>query len=75
VVPPLASPRYGEHRAHYWLDVARLWRYARTSSGQFPQHLPYRDYVIRAFNQNKPFDQFVREQIAGDMLPGKLSTL
>ena len=67
----LASPRYGEHRARYWLDYAR---YADTHGIHFDNYRaiwPYRDYVIRAFNANKPFDTFVREQLAGDLLPAK----
>ncbi len=67
----LASPRYGEHRARYWLDYAR---YADTHGIHFDNYRaiwPYRDYVIRAFNANKPFDEFVREQLAGDLLPAK----
>src|SRR5438309_5696078 len=72
----LSSPRYGEHRAHYWLDVARYGDTHGLHLDNFRSIWPYRDYVIRAFNQNKPFDQFVREQLAGDMLPGKtLDTL
>src|SRR5256885_13918510 len=72
----LASPRYGEHRAHYWLDVARYGDTHGLHLDNFRSIWPYRDYVIRAFNQNKPSDQFVREQLAGDMLPGKtLDTL
>jgi hypothetical protein len=66
----LSSPRYGEHMAAYWLEVAR---YADTDGYQNDryryQHV-WRDWVILAFNENKPFDQFVVEQIAGDMLPG-----
>ncbi|HVY68353.1 MAG TPA: PSD1 and planctomycete cytochrome C domain-containing protein [Verrucomicrobiae bacterium] len=65
----LASPRYGERWARHWLDVAR---YAETHGFEMnqprPNAWPYRDYVIRAFNENKPYDQFVREQIAGDVL-------
>ena len=66
----LASPHYGEQWARHWLDVVR---YA-DSSGlandyERPNSWRYRDYVVRAFNQDKPYDQFVREQIAGDMLP------
>lgn len=64
----LASPRYGEHRARYWLDYVR---YADTHGIHFDNYRsiwPYRDYVIRAFNQNKPFDVFTREQLAGDLL-------
>ncbi|MEM9327172.1 MAG: PSD1 and planctomycete cytochrome C domain-containing protein [Bacteroidota bacterium] len=63
----LESPRYGEQWARYWLDVVR---YADTGgfSNDFvrPNAWRYRDYVIRAFNEDKPYDQFVREQIAGD---------
>ncbi len=67
----LASPRYGEHRARYWLDYAR---YGDTHGIHFDNYRaiwPYRDYVIRAFNANKPFDTFVREQLAGDLLPAR----
>jgi hypothetical protein len=72
----LASLRYGEHRAHYWLDVARYGDTHGLHLDNFRSIWAYRDYVIRAFNQNKPFDQFVREQLAGDMLPVKtLDTL
>jgi hypothetical protein len=72
----LASPRYGEHRAHYWLDVARYGDTQGLHLDNFRSIWPYRDYVIRSYNQNKPFDQFVKEQIAGDMLPAKnLDTL
>ncbi|MEO0530437.1 MAG: DUF1549 and DUF1553 domain-containing protein, partial [Planctomycetota bacterium] len=65
----LASPHYGERMAQSWLDVAR---YADTVGyhGDQNQHAwPYRDYVVRAFNDNKPFDEFTREQLAGDLLP------
>jgi len=73
----LGSPRYGERMARYWLDVVR---YADTSgySNDFerPNAWRYRDYVIRAFNSNKPYDRFVREQIAGDELyPGDAEAL
>lgn len=64
----LASPHYGEHRARYWLDAAR---YADTHGLHFDNYRemwPYRDWVIRAFNRNQPFDQFVVEQLAGDLL-------
>lgn len=67
----LASPRYGEHRARYWLDYVR---YADTHGIHFDNARavwPYRDYVIGAFNSNKPFDAFVREQLAGDLLPAR----
>jgi hypothetical protein len=65
----MASPHYGERMAIYWLDLVR---YADTVGyhGDQDQNIsPYRDYVIAAFNQNLPFDQFTREQIAGDLLP------
>jgi mono/diheme cytochrome c family protein len=72
----MASPRYGEHRAHYWLDVARYGDTHGLHLDNFRSIWPYRDYVVRSFNQNKPFDQFVKEQIAGDLLPVKtLDTL
>jgi hypothetical protein len=68
----LASPRYGERWGRHWLDVVR---YADTSgySNDFerPNAWRYRDYVIRAFNADKPYDRFIREQVAGDELyPG-----
>jgi len=63
----LASPRYGERWGRHWLDVVR---YADTDgfSNDFerPNAWRYRDYVIRSFNQDKPYDQFIKEQIAGD---------
>jgi Protein of unknown function (DUF1553)/Protein of unknown function (DUF1549)/Planctomycete cytochrome C/Concanavalin A-like lectin/glucanases superfamily len=65
----LSTSAYAEHRTRYWLDYAR---YADTHGLHFDNYRaiwPYRDYVIRSFAQNKPFDQFVREQIAGDQLP------
>ena len=67
----LARPTFGEQRARYWLDYAR---YADTYGLHFDNSRdiwPYRDYVIRSFNSNKPFDQFATEQIAGDLLPAK----
>lgn len=67
----LARPAYGEHRARYWLDYAR---YADTYGLHYDNSRdiwPYRDYVIRSFNTNKPFDQFAMEQIAGDLMPAK----
>src|SRR5207249_922853 len=65
----LASPRYGEQWGRHWLDVVR---YA-DSSGlandyERPNAWRYRDYVVRSFNADKPYDRFVREQIAGDEL-------
>lgn len=67
----LESPRYGEHRAHYWLDVARYGDTHGLHLDNFRSIWPYRDYVIKSYNQGKPFDQFVKEQIAGDMMPAK----
>jgi len=67
----LASPRYGEHRAHYWLDVARYGDTHGLHTDHFRSIWPYRDYVIKAYNEGKHFDQFIREQLAGDMLPEK----
>ncbi len=65
----LASPRYGEHWARHWLDVAN---YADTHGNDHdyarPNAWPYRDYVIRAFNEDKPYARFVQEQVAGDAL-------
>lgn len=65
----LHSPHYGERWGRHWLDVAR---FNESQGYERDKHRPnawrYRDYVIRSFNQNKPYDQFVKEQIAGDLL-------
>jgi hypothetical protein len=65
----LSSPQYGERWARHWLDLVR---YAETNSferdGPKPNAWKYRDYVIRSFNADKPYDQFLREQLAGDEL-------
>jgi hypothetical protein len=65
----LASPRYGERWGRHWLDVAR---YADTAGDNADYPVPearlYRDYVIDSFNADKPYDQFVREQLAGDLI-------
>lgn len=65
----LASPQFGERWARHWLD---LMRYSETLGHEFDFEIPnawrYRDYVIRALNQDLPYDQFVREHIAGDLL-------
>jgi hypothetical protein len=66
----LASPHYGERWARPWLDLAR---YADSNGFQrdgFRTVWPYRDWVVRAFNRDLPFDQFTLAQIAGDLLPG-----
>jgi cytochrome c553 len=66
----LASPTFGERWGRHWLDVAR---YAESTGSArnlpFPHAWRYRDYVIDAFNNDKPYDEFLREQIAGDLLP------
>ncbi|MEY2597911.1 MAG: hypothetical protein RLZZ142_170 [Verrucomicrobiota bacterium] len=66
----LSSPQFGETWGRHWLDVAR---FAESSGGGrtllFKDAWRYRDYVIEAFNQDRPFDQFLREQVAGDLLP------
>jgi mono/diheme cytochrome c family protein len=68
----LASPHYGERWGRHWLDVAR---YADTKGYVFEEdrHYPYsytyRDYVIRAFNEDLPYDEFIKEQIAADLMP------
>ncbi|MSQ96577.1 MAG: DUF1549 domain-containing protein [Gemmataceae bacterium] len=73
----LASPQYGEKWARHWLDLVR---YAETNSYERDNPKPniwrYRDYVIHAFNEDKPFDRFLREQLAGDELfPGDSDAL
>jgi hypothetical protein len=65
----LASPRFGERMAIGWLDVVRFADTIGYHSDNPRNVWPYRDYVIKAFNQNEPFDQFTREQLAGDLLP------
>jgi hypothetical protein len=65
------SPAWGEHRARYWLDAAR---YADTHGlhfDNFREMWSYRDWVIKAFNKNVPFDRFTVEQLAGDLLPDR----
>jgi len=64
----LASPQYGEHRARHWLDYARYGDSHGIHYDVFRSIWGYRDYVIRAFNANKPFDRFITEQLAGDLL-------
>ncbi|MBM3992639.1 MAG: DUF1549 domain-containing protein [Planctomycetes bacterium] len=73
----LASPHYGERWGRHWLDLVR---YAETNSYERDNPKPniwrYRDYVIRAFNEDKPFDRFLREQLAGDeIFPGDYDAL
>ncbi len=66
----LASPHYGERWARHWLDLARYADSHGYESDPLRSMWRYRDWVIEAFNQNMPFDQFTIEQLAGDMLPG-----
>jgi hypothetical protein len=68
----LASPQYGERWARYWLDVARYADtkgYVFQEERRYPYAYTYRDYVIRAFNEDKPYDEFLKEQLAADQLP------
>ncbi len=65
----LASPHWGEHRARYWLDAARYGDTHGIHNDNYREMYAYRDWVIEAFNQNQPFDEFTRDQIAGDLLP------
>jgi hypothetical protein len=66
----LQSPHYGERWGRHWMDVVR---YADTAGDNadypIPEVIQYRDYLIESFQRDKPFDQFIREQIAGDLLP------
>jgi hypothetical protein len=68
----LDTPQYGEHWGRHWLDVAR---YAESTGREvnmtFPHAWRYRDYVIDSFNADKPYNEFVQEQIAGDLMPAK----
>jgi hypothetical protein len=66
----LASPRYAEKQAMSWLDAVRYGDTAGFHGDNPLPAWPYRDYVLRAFHDNMPFDEFTREQIAGDLLPG-----
>ena len=69
----LDSPRWGEHRARYWLDAAR---YADTNGyhfDNFREAWAYRDWVIGAYNRNLRFDRFTIEQLAGDLFPAARS--
>jgi len=65
----LDSPRYGEHMARFWLDAARFGDTHGMHLDNFREMWAYRDWVTQAFNANKPFDQFIVEQLAGDLLP------
>src|SRR5277367_2338793 len=68
----LASPAYGERWGRHWLDVAR---YAESDGYEYDTHRPdayrYRDYVVNSFNKDKPYNEFVKEQLAGDEMDPK----
>jgi hypothetical protein len=63
----LGSSRYGEHMARYWLDLVRYGDSHGIHADNYREMFPYRDWVIRAFNDNQPFDQFAIDQMAGDL--------
>ena len=65
----LESPRWGEHRGRYWLDVARYADSHGIHFDNYREMYSYRDWVINAFNKNQRFDQFTIDQLAGDLLP------
>ncbi|MEX0703325.1 MAG: DUF1553 domain-containing protein [Planctomycetales bacterium] len=65
----LKSPHYGEHMARYWLDAVRYGDTHGLHLDNYREIWPYRDWVIRAFNDDMPFDRFTVEQLAGDLLP------
>jgi hypothetical protein len=65
----LASPRFGERMASWWFDLVRFATTVGYHGDQDHRITPYRDYVIKSFNDNLPFDQFTIEQLAGDLLP------
>ena len=67
----LASPRFGERWGRHWLDVARFGESLTLRGLVLPDAWRYRDYVIKSFNEDRPYDQFVREQVAGDLMGGR----
>jgi hypothetical protein len=73
----LASPNYGERWARHWLDVVHFGETHGYDKDKIRPHAwPYRDYVIRAFNQDKPYSRFIQEQLAGDVLfPGAVDSI
>ncbi len=72
----LASPRYGEQWGRHWLDVVR---FAESDGYEYDMHRPdayrFRDYVVKSFNDDKPYDQFIKEQLAGDEIDPNNETL
>ena len=71
----LQSPDYGVRWGRHWLDVARYAESTGNVNHAFPEAWRYRDYVIDAFNKDKPYDRFIQEQVAGDVLPAKTDAL
>src|SRR6185436_276515 len=76
----LSSPRYGERWGRYWLDVARYsdtkgYVYTDREEGRFVHSSAYRDWVIHAFNEDMPYDRFLKLQIAADQMVGQASSL
>lgn len=65
----MATPAYGEHMTRYWLDLVRYGDTHGMHLDNYREMWPYRDWVIESFNQNKPMDVFITEQLAGDLLP------
>jgi hypothetical protein len=65
----LALPAFGERMATWWFDLVRFANTVGYHGDQEHRITPYRDYVIKSFNENLPFDQFTIEQLAGDLLP------
>jgi len=65
----LSSPHYGERMATWWFDLVRFANTVGYHGDQHHASIPYRDYVIKAFNDNMPYDQFTIEQLAGDLVP------
>lgn len=66
----MSTPQYGEHMARYWLDLVRFADTNGRHHDHYREMTPYRDWVIRSFNNNLPFNEFARYQIAGDLLEG-----
>src|SRR4029077_18275324 len=64
----VASTRYGEHMTRFWLDAARYGDTHGLHLDNYREIWPYRDWVVRAYYQNQPYDQFIVEQLAGDLL-------
>ncbi|TWU60656.1 Planctomycete cytochrome C [Rubripirellula tenax] len=65
----MASPHYGEHMARYWLDLVRFADTNGLHHDHYREMTPYRDWVIDSFNDNLPFDDFIKFQVAGDLFP------